>query len=114
MSVFEFNADVLAKLAASGADMISVRPVDFSVVFPDQEAAEAFAFLVRAKGFTTSIRKGDEDSALWDVTATLPLSPTCEAITIVELELEGMANPYGGQTDGWGFMRIMASSNQNT
>lgn len=106
MSVFEFNANVLAKLAESGADMITIRPVDFSVVFPDKEGAEAFAYLVRAKGFTTLTREPDEYSVFWDVTATRPLSPTCEAITNVELELEEMAEPYGGQTDGWGFMRI--------
>jgi regulator of RNase E activity RraB len=38
------------------------------------------------------------------VTASKQLDLTCENISAVELQLKAMAETYGGNSDGWGFL----------
>jgi hypothetical protein len=102
MSLFEENAEVLENMARNGSELSSPRSVEFSYVFAETGAAEAFARQAGSEGFDVSMEKVELGEA-WDVTASKVLVPTCENITEAEELLNAIAQPHEGRSDGWGF-----------
>lgn len=97
------NAAVLRDIAAKGADVSRPRVVDFAHIFRDVEAARAFADEVARDGYAVEIRSYVDGDFPWDATASKKITPTAEAITMVEIDLNYHATMYGGRADGWGF-----------
>jgi hypothetical protein len=97
------NGDVLRRLQESGDDLSKPRDVDFTVVFPDEAAAQAFAGEIGRRGYRVAIEHTDTAKEFpWDVLVVRNMLPTHEGITEFEQQLEGSASRYGGRNDGWG------------
>ena len=103
-TTYEDNAEVLASIAAEGNDLTQPVTVDFIHFFADEASAEAFAEAVEVAGFETSTLPAEDADDVWEVTAWRTMVPTCEAITEVEEQLEGIAQEHDGESDGWGFV----------
>ena len=103
MSLYDENAEVLRELESRGRDLGRPHTIDLSHVFPDQSPAQAFAEASTQAGFEANIEHVDRDDDPWDVTISKVMLPTCENITQAEERLNGLAQTYGGRSDGWGF-----------
>ena len=97
------NGDVLRRMQRNGDDFTMPRDIDFSVVFPNDTVAQAFADHMRQSGYRVSVREsGCVPDLPWDVTVTNYMLPTHSGITEVEETLEAVASTLGGRNDGWG------------
>ncbi|NGM51831.1 ribonuclease E inhibitor RraB [Caulobacter sp. 602-2] len=102
--LLEENADVLADLAARGVDLARTRQVDFTAVFASEAAADRFAAVAAAEGFSGKVeRSGCVEALPWDVVVCCEMVPSTEAVTGAEIRLGILAAAEGGRTDGWGF-----------
>ena len=104
MSLFDENASVLKQLAENGADLSRPRSVNFEHNFRNEASAQTFADTATLAGFSVQVRAVERLEWPWDVTASKQLDLTCENISAVELQLKAMAETYGGNSDGWGFL----------
>jgi hypothetical protein len=95
------DGDALRRVANDGNDLSAPMEVDFPVVMPDEIAAQKFAAIVQARGYSPKIRKHDSDAG-WDVTCVRLMLLTYDAIMGVQNELNQHARPLGGYSDGWG------------
>ena len=97
------NGDVLSKLQRGGDDLSLPRDIDFSVVFPSEPNATAFAKLVAASDICVEVGCADVVPGLpWDVTVTRNMVPDHGEIGAFEAKLLRTASPLGGRNDGWG------------
>lgn len=122
MTTYPDDADgeVLADLAAQGVDMTQPLDMDFPVDAPDEDSANAInAALVKA-GYTTEVvfdeGEADEDGnydpdlddeefgPAWTVYVHKRMVPEYAEIMRIQAELDGIAQPLGGHSDGWGVM----------
>jgi hypothetical protein len=104
VTLFEENAEVLARLAARGVDLGAARDVDFSHLFEQEAGARHFAATALDLGYASQISEPELDRPEWDVTSTIALVPTCQNITESEENLANIASTLGGVADGWGFL----------
>lgn len=96
------NGDVLWRMLEDGDDLAQAREVDFSVVFPDEGGAMAFATQLLREGQKVSFSAYDKAGFPWQVQAHPVLLPTHENISGYEHLLAENAAPFGGKNDGWG------------
>lgn len=97
------NGDVLRQMAEQGDDLSVPREIDFSVIFPTEDAALKFAILLLRNGQKVSFSEYDENEDLpWEVQAHPFMVPTHDNISGYESLLAAEAEPLGGQNDGWG------------
>ena len=97
------NGDVLWDMARDGDNLDKRREINFSVIFPGEDAAMAFALQLLRKGQKVSFGPYEGNEQLpWQVEVHPVLLPTHEAITHYENLLARDAEPLGGQNDGWG------------
>jgi hypothetical protein len=97
------NGDVLRRMEASGDDLSRSRNIDFTVVFPNETAAERFARHFRELGYAASIDFSQTVENLpWDVVVVKHMIPSHEGIGRFENMLEDVAVPLDGRNDGWG------------
>jgi len=96
------NGDVLWDMSQRD-DLSKPREVDFSVIFPSEEAALKFAIhLLRSdQKVSFSAYEGNKELP-WQVQAHAFMVPTHENITGYEEQLARGAEPLGGRNDGWG------------
>ena len=87
----------------SGDDLSKPRDVDFTVVLPNQAAAQVFGDHWRALGYQVSAEEsGAVPDLPWDVVVVRHMVPTHAGIAQFEQELEAVASGLGGRNDGWG------------
>lgn len=99
----DLNGDVLRRLLDGGDDFSIPRDIDFSIVFPDETQAKAFADRFRASGYNAVIQWSNVKAERpWDVTIVKHMLPTHSGITQFEAELERAASLLDGENDGWG------------
>ena len=97
------NGDVLRKLQGNGDDLTQARDINFTVVFPDELAAQTFASEFRDAGYSVEVEMTHCRKELpWDVRVVRTMIPTYEGIGSFELELEKAASVYSGENEGWG------------
>jgi nicotinamidase-related amidase len=97
------NGDILWNMALSGDNLDIPREVDFSVIFPTEEAAIKFALHLLRNDQKVSFASYEEHDELpWQVQAHPVMEPTHENISGYEAELARDATPLGGRNDGWG------------
>jgi hypothetical protein len=120
MSAFPDDADgaVLADLAAAGIDLSQPLEIEFPVAVPDEAAAEQTLAALTAAGYEGHIEfdegEPDEDGELdpddeefgaaWTVYVYREMVPAYDAIMQMQSDLDRLAKPFGGQSDGWGVM----------
>jgi regulator of RNase E activity RraB len=72
----EENRDVILQLIEAGDDLSKARDIDFSVVLPDGNSAEAFASQLRRQGYAIAIEEIDTEEGLpWNVTVVKHMLP---------------------------------------
>jgi hypothetical protein len=97
------NGRVLLRMRENGDDLTKPRDVDFTVVFPGQSSADAFADHFRRSGYRVSVEKtGSVPELPWDVIVVKQMIPSHNEISEFEDTLSAFASPLGGRNDGWG------------
>ena len=120
MTSYPDDADgaVLADLAAQGVDMSQPLDIDFPVAAPDEASAKVIASALGTAGYDSRIVYYDgepgEDGEIdpddeefapgWDVIANVRMIPEYKEIMRIQADLDGIARPFGGKSDGWGVM----------
>lgn len=99
----DLNGDVLRRMRSGGDSLTLAREIDFSVIFPSEEAAIAFCEAVDKPDLKLSYRLSEvDDDRPWDVTVKKDMIPDHAKIAAMEEWLAGHAEPLGGENDGWG------------
>jgi hypothetical protein len=97
------NGDALRRMEAEGDNLSLARNVDFTMVFPEERAAERFAEHFREQGYAASVEFAETVKELpWDVVVVKHLTPSHQEIGDFETTLQEVADPFGGRNDGWG------------
>lgn len=99
------NGDVLWRMLEEGDDLSKPREIDFSVIFPTEQAALQFAVHLLRNDQKVSFSAYEEHDELpWQVQVHPFMEPTHENITGFENQLGEDAAEVGGRNDGWGCM----------
>ena len=97
------NGDALRRLEAKGDALTHSRDIDFSVVFPNEVAAENFARHFRRAGYKVTVEFAQVKAGHpWDALVVKHMIPSHSAITEFENELQQIASSLDGYNDGWG------------
>ena len=120
MATYPNDADgaVLADLAAQGVDMSQPLDIEFPVAAADEKSANAITAALTDAGYDSHIEydegepnedgeidpDDDEFGPVWDVYANIRMIPTYEEIIRIQDDLNRLANPLGGKSDGWGVL----------
>jgi hypothetical protein len=100
------NGDVLWNMANDGDNLAVPREIDFSLVFPTEDAALKFAVHLLRNDQKVSFSAYEENKDMpWQVQAHPVMEPTHENITGYEKQLGDDAVQFGGRNDGWGAMQ---------
>ena len=94
------NGDALRRVA-SDSDMSRPMDIDFMVAVPDEEAGRAVAYAAQARGFSTSVKQ-DQESGNWTCYCTKSMLATYDGVLEAQAELDRIAEPHRGYSDGWG------------
>jgi len=99
------NGDSLWYMKEQGDDLTIAREIDFSVTFPEQDRALAFAMQLLKSGMKVSYSEELIDGAeMIDVIVHKFMLPTHEEVTLFETQLGVDAERFEGRNDGWGSM----------
>ncbi len=99
------NGQMLAEMAAAGVDLSQVHPVDFFILFEQQNDAERFAKEIAGDELAPQTKLGRcPDTGVWEVLTTVKMVPEHTLLGQTEQYLESIANQYNGYGDGWGIM----------
>ena len=93
--------DALRRLHENGSDLSMPLEMDFFIVVPSKDIGEQVAALVKALGFNASVEQDDE-SGDWTCYCSKTLIPEYSEIVRIEKELDNIAKPLGGFSDGFG------------
>jgi len=105
------NGDALRRMEANGDDLSRPRSIEFTVVFPDENAAKHFENQIVGLGYTASIEFTQIAQEFpWDVIVANQMIPLYEEIVAFEDFLQEAAKRLGGHTDGWGCFSERPSS----
>ncbi len=120
MASYPNDADgaVLTALAEQGVDMASPLLIEFPVAVSDEATAQAVAAALTKAGYDPQIEfdegEPDEDGVIdpddeefgpaWTVYANCQMVPEYQEIIRIQTELNQIAEPLGGKSDGWGVM----------
>ena len=96
-------------LASLGHNLSLPMDVDFQVAVPDESSAMSVAREAQRLGYSTRIWHDDDErdlepdmSLFWTCECTKRLVPEYLAIVAIQEELDQIARPFGGYSDGWG------------
>lgn len=108
---------VLADLAAQGVDMSQPMLIDFPVDVPNESEANACAKAMTAAGYESRVEfdEGEPDydpetddeeefGPAWTVYAEVRMIPEYNEIVRIQADLDRIAKPFGGMSDGWGVL----------
>jgi hypothetical protein len=99
----DLNGDVLRRMRSGGDSLTLSRDIDFSVIFPSEEAAITFCEAVDEPSLKLRYRLSEvDDDCPWGVTVTKDMIPDHAKIAAMEYWLAGHAEPLDGENDGWG------------
>ena len=118
MTTYPDDADgrVLAGLAAHGVDMSQPLEIEFPVAVPDEASAKKVHQAMARAGYDSHIEfdegepddDGDADDEefgpSWTVFANVRMIPEYDEIMRIQAELDELARPFGGNSDGWGVL----------
>ena len=119
MTNFPDDADgaVLKSLAEHGIDLTQVLEIEFALTAPDEDGAKKIAAAVKAAGFEPEISYDDgepdpdgqvrDEEAFgpsWAVFVAMEMVPEYQRIIDIQAELRALAQPLGGEPDGWGVL----------
>ena len=108
MSTFpnDENGDVLRRMQANGDDLSKPRNIEFEYIFATEQNAKDFASDVRAAHSLKAEPSRYGERKMWQTTVTKHMLPTHQDITTWEQTLTRLAQPHGGEADGWGCFQV--------
>lgn len=112
------DGDVLTDLAAQGIDMSKPLQFEFFVVAPDEESSHKIEAVLTKAGYESEVEfeecepdengefdpTDEEFGPAWTVYANVEMVPNYDEIIRIQDELDKLADPFGGFSDGWGVM----------
>ena len=120
MTSYPDDADgaVLAELAAQGIDMSQPLQIEFAVAAPDDASADTIDDALAEAGYDSQIEydegEPDEEDEIdpddeafgpsWTVYVSVRMVPEYAEIVRIQAELDRLARPLGGMSDGWGVL----------
>ncbi len=119
MTSYPNDADgaVLEDLAAHGVDMTQPLLIEFTVAIPDEPSAKKLVTAMTKAGYAPELEYDegepdfdpetddlDEFGPSWTVYTTVHMIPEYNQIIRIQAELDQIAQPFGGKSDGWGVM----------
>jgi hypothetical protein len=119
MTRYPDDADgaVLADLAARGVDMSESLLIEFVVAAPDDNSARNISNAMLQAGYDAHVEydEGEPDYDLgfddpnefgpsWIVYADIRMIPAYTEIIRIQYNLDLIARPFGGKSDGWGVL----------
>ena len=104
------DGDTLRLLASHGNNLSLPMDLDFQVAVPDESSAISVAQEAQQLGYSIQIWHDDDERDLdadherlcWTCECTKRLIPEYPAIIAIQVELDRIARPFGGYSDGWG------------
>jgi len=108
MDLLKENAETLHSLGYMPGELLAPRRIDFSIVFPSNDARARAASMLTSMGFDFEITEEGVDPSMPEAVAHKVISPTAEAITDAEYALDESLRAFDARTDGWGFFRDTA------
>jgi hypothetical protein len=118
MATYPDDADgnALARLAAQGADMSQPMHLEFAVAAPNDASAQAIEAALVRDGYEAHAEfdegEPDEDGDVdpddeefgpaWTVYVDITMVPKYDEVLRIQAELDRIAVPLGGRSDGWG------------
>ena len=96
------NGDILFGIWKRGGTLDVPRPVDFSLIFPTEEQAVAFAKDLQSRDGEVEVSYFEEKEC-WDLRFSPTIVPSWSNISETESWLGAAAEKYEGTNDGWGF-----------
>jgi regulator of RNase E activity RraB len=80
--------------------------IDFAIAAPSEEAGERIAAEARRLGFSVKVVPDacdeEPDASSWSCYCTKTMIPAYDALLQVQRQLDDIAAPWGGWSDGWG------------
>lgn len=120
MTAYPDDADgaALADLAEHGVDMSQPLLIEFPVAVPDEASANKTRMAMTRAGYDSHIEydagEPDDDGEIdpddeeygpsWTVFANVNMVPEYNEIIRIQAELDRLAQPFGGNSEGWGVM----------
>ena len=117
MNKYHDDADgnALARIAADGVDMSKARLIEFAINVSNESSAKDILRTLIENGYDSEIYydegelDGNEDDSdefgpSWTVYANIKMVPEYDEIIKIQAELDRLAKPHGGYSDGWGTM----------
>ncbi len=112
------DGDALREIAAHGVDVSQAQLIEFAVAAPDEAAANNIQAALGEHGYQAHVDfdEGEPDDngeidpddpefgAAWTVYVGISMLPTYDEIMRIQADLDRIANPHGGRSDGWGVM----------
>ena len=93
------DGDALRRVAGDGSDMAKSMVVDFTVVAKDEASATSIARAAIDLGYEPKVETDDGE---WWCTCSCSMVLTYESVVAAQVQLNTLAAPLGGSTDGWG------------
>lgn len=75
--------------------------IDFAVAAPNERAARQIAEAASKLGYNASCMT-DEGGSTWTTTCSTRMVLSHHAVLAMQAELDTLAEPFGGHSDGWG------------
>jgi hypothetical protein len=112
------DGDALRRIAAEGIDMSQPQLIEFAVAVPDEAAGTKIEAALAQHGYAGHLDydegEPDEDGEIdpddeefgpaWTVYIGISMVPTYDEIMRIQADLDRIAGPHGGRSDGWGVM----------
>ena len=98
----DWDARLIKKLRASGADPFQPRDVDFFFALPSETATEALAHTLRSEGYAVDLRRIEaSDEYPWSLHAVRAMQLSVPDMHARSRHLQTLARAQGGRYDGW-------------
>ena len=106
----DIDGEVLQMIAEDGNDMSKPMMVDYHVAAATEDTAEKIAAAAEKLGYEVAIEFDNGEDAEEDEEITEPWTCTCrkemlleyDGVVAAQKQLDEIARPYGGYSDGWG------------
>ena len=108
----DIDGEVIRFIAEDGNDLSKPMEVDFHVAAPTEDTAEKIADEAEKLGYAVWVEFDDGSEEELEEPVTEPWTCTCQkkmlleydAVIQAQKELDDLAKPHGGYSDGWGTM----------
>lgn len=95
------TGNALRRFQSNGIDLSKPLIMDFFVAVPSKKTGDQVAAKVKRLGFKPSVEQDDETGD-WTCYCTKTLIPEYSEVVKIEKELDNIARPQGGFSDGFG------------